>query len=55
MEFRVAKTFYTSLEKLDKRDQSIVKESYFDLLRDPTTPGLQLHRVDLTIFIRNKH
>jgi AAA domain/UvrD-like helicase C-terminal domain len=44
--FLIADTFTTSFSRLSGVDQKAVKASVFDLQRDPTANGLQLHRVD---------
>jgi mRNA-degrading endonuclease RelE of RelBE toxin-antitoxin system len=46
MEFRIAATFTDSLTRLSAQDQKAVKTSAFDLQTDPSSPGLQMHRVD---------
>jgi hypothetical protein len=46
MEFRIADTFTDALARLPAQEQKAVKTSAFDLQLDPTSPGLQLHRID---------
>lgn len=46
MEFRIADTFTTSLNRLPAQDQKAAKTTAFDIQVDPTAPGLHLHRVD---------
>lgn len=50
MQFALANTFESSLIRLPNAEQSQVKSALVDLFRDPTAPGLQMHRVD-----KNKH
>jgi hypothetical protein len=46
MEFLIADSFISSVGKLTREEQKAVKTSVFDLQTNPTTQGLQLHRVD---------
>lgn len=46
MEFRIADTFTTSLEKLSTQHQKVAKTTVFDLQVNPASPGLKLHRVE---------
>jgi superfamily I DNA/RNA helicase len=46
MEFRIADTFTDALAKLPAQEQKVAKTTAFDLQIDPSTPGLQFHRVD---------
>lgn len=46
MEFRIADTFTGSLAKLTNEEQKAVKTTAFDLQVDPSSPGMQFHRVD---------
>lgn len=46
MEFRIAETFTSALAKLTRDEQKAVKTSAFDMQMNPTSPGLQLHRID---------
>lgn len=46
MEFRIADTFTSSLAKLTNEEQKAVKTTAFDLQMDPSSPGMQFHRVD---------
>lgn len=48
MEFRIAETFTSALGKLSNDEQKAVKTSAFDLQTNPTNPGLQLHRIDVS-------
>ncbi|MBA4158779.1 MAG: UvrD-helicase domain-containing protein [Gemmatimonadetes bacterium] len=46
MEFRIADTFTDSLARLTGEEQKAVKTTAFDLQLDPTSPGMQFHRLD---------
>jgi hypothetical protein len=46
MEFRIADTFTDSLARLTGAEQKAVKTTAFDLQLDPTSSGLQFHRLD---------
>jgi hypothetical protein len=46
MNFLIADTFTVSFTRLSGLDQKAVKASVFDLQMDPTSNGLQLHRID---------
>jgi len=46
MNFRIADTFTDSLAKLTSDEQKAVKTTAFDLQVDPSTPGMQLHRIE---------
>lgn len=46
MDFIIADTFTAALAKLPAQDQKAVKISVFDLQLDPSSPGLQMHRID---------
>ena len=46
MEFRIADTFTQALAKLTRDEQKAVKTSAFDMQMNPSSPGLQLHRID---------
>jgi hypothetical protein len=46
VEFRIADTFTGSLAKLTNEEQKAVKTTAFDLQVDPSSPGMQFHRVD---------
>lgn len=46
MNFLIADTFLTSLERLNSQEQKAVKMTAFDLQVNPAHPGVQLHRVD---------
>ena len=46
MQFRIANTFTESLGKLTAAEQKAVKTTVFDLLSDPSSPGLSFHRLD---------
>jgi hypothetical protein len=48
MEFRIADTFTSALAKLTRDEQKAVKTSAFDLQTNPTNPGLQMHRIDVS-------
>ncbi len=46
MEFRIADTFTGSMTKLTNEEQKAVKTTAFDLQVNPSSPGMQFHRVD---------
>lgn len=46
MNFRLATTFRTSLDRLTGQEQKAVKTTVFDLQLDPSHPGLKFHRID---------
>jgi hypothetical protein len=46
MEFLIADTFTDSLAKLSNVDQKLVKTTVFDLQLNPSSPGMQFHRID---------
>ncbi|BCW87124.1 ATP-dependent DNA helicase Rep [Alphaproteobacteria bacterium SO-S41] len=46
MEFRISDTFADAIARLPAQDQKAVKGSVFDLQMDPSSPGLQFHRID---------
>lgn len=46
MHFRIADTFTDALTRLAATDQKAVKVSVMDLQLDPSSPGLQMHRID---------
>jgi hypothetical protein len=46
MEFRIAETFTAGLARLNGQEQKAVKTTAFDLQLNPTSPGMQFHRVD---------
>lgn len=46
MQFHLASTFIDSLARLTAQDQKAVKASALDLQLDPSSPGLQFHRID---------
>ena len=46
MEFRIANTFTDSLARLTGDEQRAVKTTAFDLQLDPTSPGMQFHRLE---------
>ncbi len=46
MQFRISDTFTSSLARLTNDEQKQVKMTVFDLQMDPTSPGLQFHRID---------
>lgn len=46
MQFRIAHTFSDSLARLPAQEQKAAKTTAFDLQLDPTSPGMQLHRLD---------
>jgi hypothetical protein len=46
MQFHLASTFVDSLARLPAQDQKAVKASALDLQLDPSSPGLQFHRIE---------
>ncbi|WP_281926766.1 3'-5' exonuclease [Roseibium album] len=46
MKFLIADTFSNALLKLTAQEQKAVKITVFDLQQDPSSPGLQFHRID---------
>lgn len=46
MELRIADTFTESLARLTGDEQKVVKTTAFDLQLDPSSPGMQFHKVD---------
>ena len=46
MDFRIADTFTTSLDRLTADEQKATKTTAFDLQVNPTNPGIQMHRID---------
>jgi hypothetical protein len=46
MEFRIADTFTDALARLTAQEQRAAKTTAFDLQMDPSSPGLQFHRID---------
>ena len=46
MEFRIAASFTDALSRLPAQDQKAAKVSALDLQLDPSSPGLQFHRID---------
>ena len=46
MEFRIADTFTDNLARLPSYEQQAVKTTAFDLQMDPSSPGMQFHRLD---------
>jgi mRNA-degrading endonuclease RelE of RelBE toxin-antitoxin system len=46
MDFRIADTFTDSLAKLNGEEQKAVKTAAFDLQMNPSSPGMQLHKLD---------
>jgi mRNA-degrading endonuclease RelE of RelBE toxin-antitoxin system len=46
MELRISDTFTDSLSKLNNVEQTSVKTTAFDLQLNPSTPGMQFHRID---------
>ena len=47
VEFRIADTFTSSLDRLTADEQRAAKTTAFDLQLNPANPGMQLHRIDL--------
>lgn len=45
MQFIIADTFQKGLTKLEKQDQSLVKETVFDFQTNPEHPGHKFHRL----------
>ncbi|MBJ7533252.1 DEAD/DEAH box helicase [Rhodomicrobium vannielii ATCC 17100] len=48
MEFRIADSFTSALAELTRDEQKAVKTSAFDMQIDPSSPGLQLHRIEVS-------
>lgn len=46
MDFHIADTFTDSLARLNGQEQKAAKISAIDLQMDPSSPGLQFHRID---------
>jgi len=46
LDFRIADTFTDSLSKLTVEEQKAAKTTAFDLQMDPTSPGMQFHKLD---------
>jgi hypothetical protein len=46
MKFCIADSFPTALRKLAAQEQKAAKTTVFDLQIDPTSPGLQFHRIE---------
>ena len=46
MEFLIADTFTDALARLPAQEQKAAKTSAFDLQLDPSSPGLQFHRIE---------
>jgi UvrD/REP helicase N-terminal domain len=46
MEFLIADTFTDALAKLPSQEQKAAKTTAFDLQLNPSSPGLQFHRID---------
>lgn len=46
MQFLIADSFSSALAKLTSQEQKAVKITVFDLQQDPSSPGLQFHRID---------
>lgn len=46
MQFLIADSFSNALSKLTVQEQKAVKITVFDLQQDPSSPGLQFHRID---------
>lgn len=46
MEFRISDTFTDSLSRLNNVEQTSVKTTAFDLQLNPSSPGMQFHRID---------
>lgn len=45
MQFRISDTFTDSLARLTGEEQKLVKTTAFDLQLDPSSPGMQFHRI----------
>src|SRR5687768_10263133 len=52
MDFRISDTFTDSLARLTGDEQKLVKTTAFDLQMDPSSPGMQFHRLDKS---KDKH
>lgn len=46
MDFRIADSFTDSLARLSGDEQKVVKTTAFDLQVNPSSPGMQFHRLD---------
>jgi mRNA-degrading endonuclease RelE of RelBE toxin-antitoxin system len=46
MDFRIADTFTASLARLTAEEQKAVKVTTFDLQTNPSSPGIQMHKLD---------
>lgn len=46
MDFRIADTFTASLARLTGEEQKAVKVTTFDLQTNPSSPGIQMHKLD---------
>jgi mRNA-degrading endonuclease RelE of RelBE toxin-antitoxin system len=46
MDFRIADTFTASLARLTADEQKAVKVTTFDLQTNPSSPGIQMHKLD---------
>jgi len=46
MKFLIADSFTKALSKLTSQEQSNAKITVFDMQQDPSSPGLQFHRID---------
>jgi mRNA-degrading endonuclease RelE of RelBE toxin-antitoxin system len=46
MHFRIADTFTASLARLTSEEQKAVKVTVFDLQADPSSPGMQFHKIE---------
>jgi hypothetical protein len=46
MEFRIADVFVDSLSKLGNEDQKAVKTTVFDLQVNPSSSGMNFHKLD---------
>jgi len=46
MQFHIADTFTDALSRLPAQEQKAAKTSVFDLQLNPSSPGLQFHRID---------
>jgi mRNA-degrading endonuclease RelE of RelBE toxin-antitoxin system len=46
MDFRIADTFTASLARLTSDEQKAVKVTTFDLQTNPSSPGIQMHKLD---------
>jgi len=46
MNFRISDTFTDSLARLKNEEQKAVKTTAFDLQLNPSSPGMQFHKLD---------